>query len=83
MNTPINILAGEVNLSNNERFISVAAGVALILAGIKHFKSRRAMSWTELVTGAALLLRGASGCCPITEVVNKNKLMKSELVEEA
>lgn len=83
MNTPIDILAGDINLTNNERIISVTGGVALILAGIRHFKSRRAMSWTELVTGAALLLRGATGHCPVTEVVNKNKLMKSELVEEA
>lgn len=83
MNNPIEMLAGDVNLSNNERFISVTGGIALVLAGIKHFNDKRAMSITELLTGAALLLRGATGHCPVTEVVNRKKMMKSELVEEA
>lgn len=83
MNNTIEIVAGDVNLSNNERLISVAGGIALVLAGIKHFNDKRAMSITELFTGVALLLRGGTGHCPVTEVVNRKKMIRSELVEEA
>jgi uncharacterized membrane protein len=81
MNNIIDILSGEVNISKKERIISVAGGVGLIVAGLL-MKKRNALSWSEVGTGAALLLRGVTGHCPVNAAINRNTAAP-ELAEEA
>jgi uncharacterized membrane protein len=82
MNNIIDILTGDVNISKKERIISVAGGIALIIAGVMMRKKRSAISWSEVATGAVLLYRGASGHCPVNAAIGRNTAA-SELAEDA
>jgi uncharacterized membrane protein len=56
--------AAAINVSDYERWLSVAAGVGLVGLGL------RSRSWMSLVaagTGAALIYRGATGHCSVYE----------------
>jgi uncharacterized membrane protein len=81
MNNIIDVLTGDVNISKKERIISIAGGIALIVAGIL-MRKKKAASWTEIGTGAALLLRGATGHCPVSAAIGRNTAGE-ELAEEA
>ncbi len=60
-----------INISNKQRLISSLAGLALIGAAIRGLKTPTAKKWVGLVTGSLLLLRGASGFCPVTEALKE------------
>jgi len=81
MNNIIDMLSGDVNISKAERIISIAGGVGLIVAGLL-MKKRGALSWSEVGTGAALLLRGATGHCPVNAALGRNTAA-GELGKEA
>ena len=81
MNNIIDILTGDVNISKKERIISIAGGIGLLVAGLL-MKKKNALSWSEVGTGAALLLRGATGHCPVNAALNRNTAT-TELAEEA
>ena len=73
MNSNIfNLLSWNENIGKTERIISVASGIALIVTGIMTLKKTRAASWTEVATGTALVLRGATGYCPVNAALSRN-----------
>lgn len=82
MNNIIDVLSGKVNTSKKERVMSVAAGITLIAAGILSRKWKAAPSITEIVAGTALLLRGASGYCPVNDLIGRNTAA-DDLAEDA
>lgn len=82
MNNLIEIIAGDVNMSNKDRILSAAGGIALVAFGLVEMKKHRSRSWTEIVTGALLLLRGATGHCPFNAVTGRNTAA-AEIAEDA
>jgi uncharacterized membrane protein len=82
MNDIIEIIAGDININNKERIISMAGGIALAVLGILSIKKKPATAWSEVAAGAALIIRGATGHCPVNAALNKNTAA-TELVEEA
>ncbi|CAN5174407.1 hypothetical protein BH11BAC6_BH11BAC6_09160 [soil metagenome] len=81
MSNLIDILTGDVNISRNERIISVAGGAALVILGLAVMK-KKAYSWAELATGAALIARGISGHCPVSAAMNRNTAV-AEIADDA
>ena len=64
-----------MNISNRQRLISSLTGLALIGAAIREIKKPTAKKWVNLVAGSLLLLRGASGFCPVTGALKeKNEI---------
>jgi uncharacterized membrane protein len=57
------------NVGGTERWASMAIGTGLLLAGLA--KRRRAGTLTA-VAGGALLIRGASGHCPVNSAMGRN-----------
>jgi uncharacterized membrane protein len=56
------------NVSDWERAVSIAAGVALVYLGTRHAKGRRLAT----STGAGLLARGITGYCPLNAAVGRD-----------
>jgi uncharacterized membrane protein len=65
MNTP------RPNVDSWERFASVAAGVALGVLAAK--KRHSPVAIAAGAAGAALVLRGASGYCPVNQLLNRGR----------
>ena len=76
MNHIRDILAGSINMSKNERIISLASGAVLITLGIIGMKKRARQSWVEIAAGTTMLLRGAAGYCPVTALIDRNTSVK-------
>jgi uncharacterized membrane protein len=76
MNHITGMLAGGANMNKNERIISLAIGVALMALGIIGMKRRSKQAWVEIAAGASMLLRGASGYCPVTALIDRNTTVK-------
>ena len=57
------------NVGNRERLLSVAAGAALVGAGLKRHGAARAML---LPLGTALIGRGVTGICPVNRAIGRN-----------
>lgn len=55
------------NIVNSERAISIAAGAFILYTGINNVFRSPFSSVLEVVAGGALLLRGATGYCPVKE----------------
>jgi uncharacterized membrane protein len=61
-----------VNVGPTERVLSVAAGAALAVYGLRRKSSAASVGLTTL--GASLVLRGASGFCPFTEIFGRGSV---------
>jgi len=81
MNNLLDILTGDVNISRKERIISIAGGAALLILGLT-MRKKKAISWTEIGTGAALLARGFTGHCAVSAALGRNTAGE-ELAEDA
>ena len=55
------------NLSKTERLLSIAGGTFIALKGIGNIFSHPIIAAAELAAGYALLNRGVSGYCSLTE----------------
>lgn len=55
------------NIVNSERVVSVAAGAFVLYTGISNVFRSPFSAMLEVVAGSALMLRGATGYCPIKE----------------
>ncbi|SEN38388.1 Protein of unknown function [bacterium A37T11] len=59
------------NIGLSERIISVASGAFILYTGITGvFKRRPVRSITEVLAGAGLIYRGATGYCPLKEAID-------------
>lgn len=68
------------NIANSERVLSVAAGAFVFYTGITGIFKRPLTALGELAVGSALMLRGATGYCPITDAVNQQEITIVEQV---
>lgn len=71
----------EPNVEGIERVLSVMGGAALATWGIKNIQ--RPFSWPLLISGGFMLLRGATGYCPINSSIIKNQENKKALAAKA
>ncbi len=57
------------NIANSERLLSVGAGAFVLYTGITRMFKTPLSSLAEVVVGGALILRGATGYCPLKDSV--------------
>ncbi len=57
------------NIASSERLLSVAAGAFVLYTGITRMFKTPLTSLAEVTLGSALILRGATGYCPIKDSV--------------
>jgi len=70
-----------VNVGNTERILSAAGGALLATYGLRNMK--KLSSLPLLVAGSFLLMRGATGYCPVNSVLKRNTAGRSGKVVEA
>jgi len=58
------------NIDNSERLLSVAAGAFVLYTGITRMFKTPLTSLAEVALGGALILRGATGYCPVKDSVS-------------
>lgn len=63
---------GEINLNWPERYVSIASGVKLSFAGLRHLFTSPFKSILKLGAGGYLLNRGVTGYCAIYSKIGKN-----------
>jgi len=61
------------NIANSERLLSVAAGAFVLYTGITRMFKTPLASLAEVTVGSALILRGATGYCPVKDSVCPNR----------
>lgn len=64
---------GTVNVSQNERMISVGLGAFLLSSGLNNLTSHPLRGLLRTAVGGYLLYRGASGHCPVYASMGKTK----------
>ncbi len=57
------------NIASSERLLSVAAGAFVLYTGITRMFKTPLSSLAEVAVGGALILRGATGYCPVKDSV--------------
>lgn len=72
------------NIANSERLLSVAAGAFVLYTGITRMFKTPLSSLAEVAVGSALILRGATGYCPVKDSVccQSNVTIVERIVEE-
>ncbi len=72
------------NIANSERLLSVAAGAFVLYTGITRMFKTPLSSLAEVAVGGALILRGATGYCPIKDSVcpDREVTIVERIVEE-
>lgn len=55
------------NIVTSERAVSIAAGAFILYTGVSNVFRSPFSAMLEVVAGSALLLRGATGYCPVKE----------------
>ncbi len=65
--------SGVVNVGQNERIISAAAGAFLLSSGLSNLFSNPINALVKTAIGGVLLYRGASGHCPIYSSMGKTR----------
>lgn len=71
------------NIANSERILSVAAGAFVLYTGIVGMFKRPLSSLAEVAVGGALILRGATGYCPVTDAMTHNEItIVEQIVDE-
>ena len=61
------------NIANSERLLSVAAGAFVLYTGITRMFKTPLSSLAEVAVGGALILRGATGYCPVKDSMCFNR----------
>lgn len=61
------------NIASSERLLSVAAGAFVLYTGITRMFRTPLSSLAEVAVGGALILRGATGYCPVKDSVCCNR----------
>ncbi|MBK1439493.1 DUF2892 domain-containing protein [Parapedobacter sp. ISTM3] len=72
------------NIANSERLLSVGAGAFVLYTGITRMFRSPLASLAEVVLGGALILRGATGYCPVKDSVcpDRDVALAERIVEE-
>src|SRR5690606_15085109 len=72
------------NIANSERLLSVAAGAFVLYTGITRMFKTPLTSLAEVTLGSALILRGATGYCPVKDSVcpDQDIAIVERIVEE-
>lgn len=72
------------NIANSERLLSVASGAFVLYTGITRMFKAPLTSLAEVSVGAALILRGATGYCPVKDSVcpDRDDTLVERVVEE-
>lgn len=72
------------NIANSERLLSVAAGAFVLYTGITRMFKAPLTSLAEVTLGSALILRGATGYCPVKDSMypDRNIAIADRRVEE-
>lgn len=65
--------SGQVNVSQNERLVSVGLGAFLLSSGLNNLTSHPIRGLVRTLLGGALLYRGVSGHCPVYAGIGKTK----------
>jgi len=65
-----------INIGKTERILSVAGAALLLTSGLQDIKKRPVTAFVKAVAGGYLLYRGASGHCPLRELISKSKAQK-------
>lgn len=65
------------NVTPGERIISVVSGLALAVAGVRHFERGKGISL--ILGGGYLLARGITGYCAVNALLNKSKAVNAAL----
>lgn len=58
------------NLGTSERLISVVSGGMLLLGGVRRLFKKPKSAFIQVAAGSALLLRGATGYCPLKQAMD-------------
>ena len=66
------------NIADSERLLSVTAGAFVLYTGITRMFKTPLTSIAEVTVGAALILRGATGYCPVKDSVCPNRDVTNE-----
>lgn len=69
-NFSLSVPKNERNISNSERFISIASGSFILFNGLVNIFNRPKSSFFKVAAGGALLMRGAMGYCPLKDSVD-------------
>lgn len=62
---------GTSQLQSKERVLCGAAGVVLLIMGLRNLKGKQTRAYTELIAGAYLLFKGISGHAPFRTLQEK------------
>ena len=65
------------NTSNSGRIVSALSGLAIIGVALIDKKQSNLSKWVKIGSGAVLVLRAASGFCPVNKVLGVDKSVKS------
>jgi uncharacterized membrane protein len=60
------------NVGGKERALSVAAGIFMLVRGVRGFTSSPFTSTASILTGGYLLFRGTTGNCPLNTMIGRN-----------
>lgn len=84
--TPPATRSSRINIGKPERILSVAGAALLLSSGASDIKKRPVTAFVKALAGGYLLYRGASGHCPLRELIGKTKVQKQPsplLIREA
>ena len=70
------------NIANSERVLSVAAGAFVFYTGITGIFRQPLTALAELAVGSALMLRGATGYCPVIDASTQREITVVERIIE-
>ena len=70
-----------VNVGSTERILSVAGGALLATYGLRNMKKLSSLPF--LLAGSFLLMRGATGYCPVNSVLKRNTAERNSTAVEA
>jgi uncharacterized membrane protein len=75
MSTIKDLLANNeyINTSTSGRIVSALGGLAIITLALTRKNQSTLTKWVEIGSGAALILRAASGYCPVNKAMGLNK----------
>ncbi len=66
------LLHHEPNLEPAERMQSATTGLLLLTSGLSNIKEKPTFSILKTLVGGYLLYRGATGYCPVSEILKEH-----------
>ncbi len=70
-----------MNLSRSERLISIASGACILYGGIVKLFKKPKTGILKVAGGSALILRGATGYCPMRQAIDSPADNRVTIVE--